>query len=189
MSPFPARDQMQAGLRIAVSSGYEECVRPRNLRHDLGIAKCLSVWCRRARRVPRNQGFCRMTVRRVPADPGSSATFATQTLPRKSGSPAPSGVVKQWKEPHPNPIASDDHDSSRIEIRFEVIHIAPPATQQHSNTATQQHSKPWRPILIDQKLHALGCNGISRSATASAAKLRAAAMSSISSGGSSSTIC
>ena len=53
----------------------------------------------------------------------------------------------------------------------------------------EQTCQPRRTVLVDEELHAVGCNGISRSATASAAKRNAAATSSISNGGSSSTIC
>jgi hypothetical protein len=52
-------------------------------------------------------------VRRVTSTPGSSAAFATQTLP-KSASPdpadGPSIVVQQREETHPNPVVARDEE-------------------------------------------------------------------------------
>jgi hypothetical protein len=60
--------------------------------HGLGIVPCPSGWCRRIRESPWNKGFRGPVVRRVTSNPGSSAAFATQTLP-KSAPPDPADGV------------------------------------------------------------------------------------------------
>jgi hypothetical protein len=79
--------------------------------HGLGIVPCPSGACRRIRESPWIQGLRCPVVRRVTSNPGSSAAFATQTLP-KSASPdpadGPSIVVQQREETHPNPVVAGE---------------------------------------------------------------------------------
>jgi hypothetical protein len=51
--------------------------------HGLRKPRCTSDWCWRVRQVRWNKGFAASAVREVPESPGSSASFATQTLPTR----------------------------------------------------------------------------------------------------------
>lgn len=68
-----------------------------------------------------------------------------------------------------------------FETEFERVNCVAPAIPEHCYES-------WRAVLINEEPLAVGCSGISRSETASAAKRNAAATSSTSNGGSSSTI-